>query len=1137
MVLRNNRIGSATSEYSGSISNAWSNAPNAGCTLFDLIVDSYTPESTSLSARGHLTLLLSTQYETSIVTGSIDFNNIPQVEIFNLSFRRARISFSEVQNVTISDSNFTTSPLYISSSSSKTVVTILRSILEQNTVAALSVTNGTLTVSNCTFSSNTQRAIYHNNAPTPLVVINSTFDNNSLSGNDGGAIWAGYNITITDGHFLQNSANQGGAIHSDGGSISCTRCYFDSNTATTGDGGSIWASRNIRLESSTVMRSITKNAGGIYGQNISIDNTTFYRNLAGDGGAIYCAGDVLQLNNTDILYNNATGLGGGIYMVGSTLMIYNEGLSNISYNMAGQSGGAIYAPRAYVTIEWAVFISNSALSPAGNGGAMMANTVLLDNTLLLGNSAGASGGALHVESLIADGTSFRNNTAAGAGGCVYGSGQVGFHHSNIIGCQSGSIGGGGVYADSVSIAKCYVAYNDALYGGGVCAIREITVADAVFSYNNALDGGGIYSPNSCSIVTSDFRNNTAITYPSYDISSSSRLYGVTIYPCDSGSTLYYTRGTILISGHHLNEISVTMNLRFQGQKITTYTRSDNAITFRPSVLTAVDAPVSLMLGGVNVARTISFDAFDVQMQDFLNTLYTFVPSLTDYMLNGSVTFSSDRLNLSAVTLQQNVTAEISTHLGGVTLPPGVIEPESMTSGSYLLYYTTREIPAEFETNVTTFAPVAGISLYHSNGSEIIVKKTETPIIIQFNMDRDNNSLHCGFWDESLLRWSTEGCNTTYSSLVYKCYCNHLTNFTIISKGNDNGNRSTPITGNGGNPMVSNLSGLNNGLGIILGAALGGCLTIVMVIVIIVLLYKRKMKRGASHISLDTVGELAGKIQYKSKIYDGNCSTVWEGLYSDTNQVAIKVVKIEYRARLMEEAISLRSCISTKSSPLKVEFVCQTLTVDGVAVSRVVMEWMNSGSLEAYMERHKLNSEMAYNIGSHVIKGLSYLEDNNVVHNQICPKKILLSIEGNVILAKICGFSRCVHSGHISPKEDRSAYSSPEAVQGQPVTPASDMWSFGILLWRIMSGTEPYQQQDKMYQQIGNGVVPQIEPRWNLTIRTIIEQCCRMTPKERMTPRAIVRRFQMSEHNSTSNVHDEFDPYGMIDDDLDEREVR
>lgn len=47
----------------------------------------------------------------------------------------------------------------------------------------------------------------------------------------------------------------------------------------------------------------------------------------------------------------------------------------------------------------------------------------------------------------------------------------------------------------------------------------------------------------------------------------------------------------------------------------------------------------------------------------------------------------------------------------------------------------------------------------------------------------------------------------------------------------------------------------------------------------------------------------------------------------------------------------------------------------------------------------------------------------------------------------------------------------------------------------------------------------------------------MTPKERMTPRAIVRRFQMPEHNSTSNVQDGFDPYGMIDDDLDEREVR
>ncbi|PRP82062.1 adhesin-like protein [Planoprotostelium fungivorum] len=1430
-----------TSGYSGSINNAWNNAPSTGCTGFNLIVDSYTSESTSLSARGQMTLQLSTlNPNNTVITGSITFSSIPQVAISNVLFSGSTVSFTEVPNVTISDSTFSTSPVITSASTTNTFI-ISRSMLQFNTGSAIKVINGALTVDSCTFSFNTQRAIYHTNTPTPpLVIINSTFFNNSFS-DYGATVWAGYNITITDSRFSFNSGTRGGAVYSNAGSVSCLRCLFDTNSASD-NGGCVWANNNIDLDSSTVVRSISTqgragglyanlgtvrtfncilsnntalgdggaiwsnsdaflghttlqgnqgqqggaiygnarvflnstqlilnsgasnggavycqgdafvsdtiissnkvkngNGGAIYGRgrvqmsggeyknnyitmaigqggvvwsqsdmtimnarfenntassggalfsgssvttnnslyiahtatdtagaiysttdatiynstflnntgslgaggavhsdvgavksvasvydnnaakgsggaiyakldvhsedltisnnradsggglysyqgnvyvlrtwfydneasapgrggaisggNISVDGARFLGNSASQGGAIYCAGDTLQLNDTDILYNNATGLGGGIYMAGSTLTIYNERLSNISYNTAGQSGGAIYAPNANVTIEWAEFIGNSAPSSDGNGGAMEAASVEISNSLFQENAAGGLGGALYTSGslgLIASITSFRDNTAGRMGGCVYSSGAVVLSGSNFIRCKGGSVGGGGIYGNAVSVIRSYFAHNDAPSGGGIYSSAGVIAEASVFSYNNGSDGGAIYAAGSSSLVNCDFRNNTANSYPSYDIPATSNLRSVTLFPCDSSSTQHgnsaltcstapafdptsdlhypirgaivysvqYARGNITIYGRYLDAPSVPVSLRFQGQQISSYTRSDVTITFKSSLLKADNANVTVILGSLVSQLSVTFDAFEAQTQDFLNTLYDLLPNLANYMLNGSVTFSSDRLNLTAVTLQQNITAEISTHLGGVTLPPGVIEPQSLTNGSYLLYYTTREIPAEFETNVTTFVAVAGVSLYHANGTEISVKDTETPVVIQFNLDRENNSLICGFWDESLLRWSTEGCNTTYSSLVYKCYCNHLTNFTLISRGNGNGNGGQVNTGSGEDSTVSNTSGPKNNLGIIIGAVVGGCLLILLVVIVIVILYKRKMQADANDIKMNSVSELAGKISYKSQIHQGKYSAVWEGFYLDTNRVAIKVAKDEYRTKLMEEAISLKSF----HHPNIVMYLNQEFSTE---VSCVVMEWMNSGNLHTYMKGNTLSSDMTHLIGSQISTALSYLEDNNVVHNQICPKKILLSIEGSVILAKLCGFSRCVSTGRLSSKEDRSAYSSPEAVKELPITPASDTWSFGMLLWRIVSGVEPYQQEQKMYQQIAKGVVPQIEPHWNQTIRSIIEECCRESPKERLTPRAIVIRFQMNGYKPGTRVHDLSegpDPYASL----------
>ncbi|PRP73632.1 M protein repeat protein, partial [Planoprotostelium fungivorum] len=220
-----------------------------------------------------------------------------------------------------------------------------------------------------------------------------------------------------------------------------------------------------------------------------------------------------------------------------------------------------------------------------------------------------------------------------------------------------------------------------------------------------------------------------------------------------------------------------------------------------------------------------------------------------------------------------------------------------------------------------------------------------------------------------------------------------------------------------------------------------------------------------------------------------------------------------------EIQTLRSL--TKNEPV-VEIESTTTGLDGTPVSAE-----EKGEYE-----QKMNQQWA------TIENLSKQKTQLMQQLKSAGEKVAVLLQENQELS--VRLHQVLHPEMFQPKvlpllEVRSQHNEGNNTRSSPVTSGySGSVSNGNR--RIISGTEPYQQQDKMYLQIGNGVVPQIEPRWNLTIRTIIEQCCRVTPKERLTLRAIVRRFQMSEHDSTSNARDGFDPYGMIDDDI-EIEVR
>ncbi len=145
--------------------------------------------------------------------------------------------------------------------------------------------SGTLTINNCTFSSNTASyiggGIYNGHV---LTINNSTFSGN-VAATYGGGIYNGNMLTVNNSTFSGNVANDGGGMYNDGALMTVNNSTFSGNTAYYA-------------------------GGGIYNDSIiTVNNSTFSSNAAITyGGGIYNASlSELKLKNS-ILANSVAGI-------------------------------------------------------------------------------------------------------------------------------------------------------------------------------------------------------------------------------------------------------------------------------------------------------------------------------------------------------------------------------------------------------------------------------------------------------------------------------------------------------------------------------------------------------------------------------------------------------------------------------------------------------------------------------------------------------------------------------------------------------------------------------------------------------------------------------------------------------------
>ncbi len=208
------------------------------------------------------------------------------------------------------------------------------------------------------------------------------------------------------------------------------------------------------------------------------------------------------------------------------------------------------------------------------------------------------------------------------------------------------------------------------------------------------------------------------------------------------------------------------------------------------------------------------------------------------------------------------------------------------------------------------------------------------------------------------------------------------------------------------------------------------------------------------------GQMLGPYRIMNQIGKGGMATVYKAYQASVDRyVAVKVLPSqlaesrEFAARFQQEARIIANLEHPHILP-----IFDYGESDGVAY--LVMRYLDAGTLKDKMEAGRpLPLAVIDHIFTQLTDALSYAHGHGIVHRDLKPANALIDSQGNIFLTDF-GIARLLESA--SPRLTQTdailgtpAYISPEQAQSRPVDQRSDIYSLGIILYEMATGSVPY----------------------------------------------------------------------------------
>jgi non-specific serine/threonine protein kinase/serine/threonine-protein kinase len=233
-----------------------------------------------------------------------------------------------------------------------------------------------------------------------------------------------------------------------------------------------------------------------------------------------------------------------------------------------------------------------------------------------------------------------------------------------------------------------------------------------------------------------------------------------------------------------------------------------------------------------------------------------------------------------------------------------------------------------------------------------------------------------------------------------------------------------------------------------------------------------------------IGQVIGHYEITQRIGSGGMGAVYLARRADRQyekNVAIKIIKRGMDSEAMLRRFrNERQILAGFDHPNIARLLDGDTTEDGLPY--FVMEYVEGVRIDEYCDQHALSVTQRLDLFRQVCAAVSYAHRHAVIHRDLKPSNILVGADGVPKLLDF-GIARLLEPGAVAEApvtmlEQRAItpeYASPEHLRGEPVTTASDVYSLGVVLYRLLTGQLPFRLKahspDDMARTVGQ-TVPQ-----------------------------------------------------------------
>ena len=222
--------------------------------------------------------------------------------------------------------------------------------------------------------------------------------------------------------------------------------------------------------------------------------------------------------------------------------------------------------------------------------------------------------------------------------------------------------------------------------------------------------------------------------------------------------------------------------------------------------------------------------------------------------------------------------------------------------------------------------------------------------------------------------------------------------------------------------------------------------------------------GVARESLGLVaGRRVGPYRIVRELGHGGMGVVYLAARADLafdKEVAIKVVRGGFPGELaLQRFRDERRILATLDHPNIARLIDGGATTDGL--SYFVMEYVDGVALDSYCETANLPVTERLHLFGQVCAAVQYAHQRLVIHRDIKSRNILVTAAGTPKLLDF-GIAKLLDQDLAEGEHTRTGLraftldnASPEQIRGEPVTVSTDVYSLGVLLYRLLTGRGPY----------------------------------------------------------------------------------